>query len=235
MRKNIVNPKIIDMKPKTLFFASGSRDGGGSGFEVNVNSSRVPNGIVDTEIVGVVSNYENGGVREKADRLGIPFIYFPGPWTAESYQRIANESGADFFALSGWLPKVKGLDLSTKFNPRSVFNIHPGPLPKFGGKGFYGHHVHEAVVEAFRRGEITHTAVTMHFVTEEFDQGPVFFEFRIMVKKENTPEDLASRVNFWEHYFQPQITDLVVHGLITWDGINKDSLVVPKGYSIVQQ
>ena len=101
-------------KPKILIFASGSAEGGGSGFENLVLSSK--DGLLDADIVAVVSNHANGGVRARADNLGVPFLHFPKPWTGESYQRLAAESGADFFALSGWLKLVTGLDPVTRFN-----------------------------------------------------------------------------------------------------------------------
>jgi phosphoribosylglycinamide formyltransferase-1 len=217
-------------KPRILVFASGSADGGGSGFEKLVESSR--GGPLDAEIIAVVSNHANGGVRKRADKLGVQFIHFPGPQTGEGYQKIVNESGADFFALSGWLKKVVGLNSETNFNSKTVFNIHPGPLPKFGGPGLYGHHVHEAVIAAFKRAEVTHSAVSMHFVTEEYDRGPVFLNYRIKINNDDTPESLAHRVNQFEHYYQPRITNLVVNGLISWDGLNPDSLICPKGHLI---
>ena len=219
-------------KPKILVFASGSAEGGGSGFENLVKASRGRE--YNFDIVGVVSNREQGGVRERAERLGIPFIYFPKPWNAESYQRIARESGADFFALSGWLKLVCGLDLDTPFNSKTVFNIHPGSLPEFGGPGLYGHYVHEAVMKAFQEGKITHSAVSIHFVTEEYDKGPIFFLGRVRINPEDTVETLAKRVNEVEHFYQPKITDMVVNGLIKWDGVNPESLEFPPDYRIIQ-
>ncbi|MCR4277554.1 MAG: phosphoribosylglycinamide formyltransferase [Candidatus Berkelbacteria bacterium] len=217
-------------RPKILVFASGSADGGGSGFEKLVLASR--GGPLEADIVGVVSNHENGGVRARADNLGVPFRRFVRPWTGEAYQRCAAESGADFFALSGWLKLVTGLDPATCFNSRTVFNIHPGPLPDFGGPGLYGHHVHEAVIAAFGRGEITHSAVSMHFVTEEYDRGPVFFRCNVKINADDTPESIGTRVNQQEHRYQPEITSMVVNGLIRWDGIDPNSLEIPSGYSI---
>jgi len=217
-------------KLELVVFASGTSEGGGSGFEKLAEASQAE--ILDAEIVAVVSNHAEGGVRQKANRLNIPFIHFPKPWTTEEYQRIARETGANFFALSGWLKLVRGLDLSTNFNSKTIFNIHPGPLPQFGGPGLYGHHVHEAVIESFRRGEITHTAITMHFVTEEYDKGPVFLRLKIRINPNDTPETLAQRVNEYEHVYQPKITNLVVNGSIKWDGVNSDSLEVPSDYSI---
>ena len=218
------------MKPRLLIFASGTKYGGGSGFENLVNSVR--KGQLHADIVGVVSNYENGGVREKADRLDIPFYYDTGPWTAEKYQEITAKAGADYFPLSGWMVKIKGLDLNTKFNSRTVFNIHPGPLPDFGGKGMHGHHVHKAVWAAYQRGEIIETAVTMHFVDELFDHGPIFFKLQIPIKGIGDAEELGGVVNHYEHLFQPIVTNMVVNGLIHWDGINTESLIIPKNYKI---
>lgn len=217
-------------KPKVLVFASGSAEGGGSGFEKLVLASR--GGPLNADIVGVVSNHASGGVWARADKLGVPLLHFPKPWTAEAYQRFALESDADFFALSGWLKFVTGLDPETRFNSRTVFNIHPGPLPDFGGPGFYGHHVHEAVIRAYKGGEITHSAVSMHFVNGEYDRGPVFFRCNVKINADDTPDSIGARVNNQEHIHQPLITSMVVNGLINWDGINPESLEVPLGYSI---
>lgn len=210
-------------KAKILVFASGSATGGGSGFENLVKSTDT--GILDAQIVGVVSNHKEGGVRERASKLMIPFIHFPAPWGANEYWRIAKESGAQYFALSGWLKQVVGLDT------RYTFNIHPGPLPEFGGKGMHGHHVHEAVMAAYAAGRVTESAVTMHFVTEEYDRGPVFFRCHVPISRSDTPESLAARVNAFEHEWQPAITNMVVNGQISWNGVNHSSLQVPQGYA----
>ena len=218
--------------PRLLVFASGSATGGGSGFEKLVIASR--EGILDADIVGVISNYANGGVSARAEKLQIPFIQFPvGPWTKERYQQITQMFAFNYIALSGWLKLVKGLD------PRITFNIHPGPLPDFGGPGMYGHHVHEAVFAAYRAGTITHSAVCMHFITdppesssakEQYDKGPVFFRKPVELKPEDTADDIGTRVNQEEHVWQPRITNMVVHGEISWDGKDPRSLRVPTGY-----
>lgn len=90
----------------------------------------------------------------------------------------------------------------------------------------YGHHVHEAVVEAYKRGEVTHSAVTMHFVTEKYDEGPVFLAVPVPVEAGDTAETLGARVNATEHQWQPVATNLVVNGQIHWDGMDPKSLVV---------
>lgn len=205
-----------------IVFASGTASGGGSGFWNLVERSR--DGMLSARIVAVVSNHPDGGVKAKADILAIPFRHFVGPWTAESYRAIAEELGGEWFLLSGWLKPVRGLD------SRRTINIHPAPLPGFGGRGMYGLKLHQAVLDAYRRGEISASAVCMHFVTEEYDAGPVFFRRPVRIKPDDTVETLASRVNQAEHLWQPYITDMVVRRKICWDGQNPSSLVVPAGY-----
>lgn len=215
-------------QPALIVFASGTKDGGGSGFENLVISSRGVSPVLNARIVAVVSNHAVGGVKNRAERLGIPFVYMPQPYTREAYQHIIRETGAEWVALSGWLKKIEGMD------PQKTFNIHPGPLHDlggaFGGVGMYGHHVHEAVHSAFQEGKITTGAVSMHFVTERYDEGPVFFEHRVSLEGTMTPEDIGHAVNSVEHEWQPRITNMVVHGEIAWDGQNAQSLLVPKGY-----
>jgi folate-dependent phosphoribosylglycinamide formyltransferase PurN len=201
-------------KKKIIIFASGTKDGGGSGFENLVNATK--NRILDADISAVISNHENGGVRKRANRLGIKFIYFPAPWTAENYKKLT--VGADLICLSGWLKLVTGLD------PKKTINIHPGPLPRFGGPGMYGHHVHEAVMEAYKKGEVTQSGISMHFVTEKYDEGPLFFSQSVPILPDDTLETLAKRINEAEHKWQPIITQKVLSDEISWDGRDPSSL-----------
>jgi len=211
----------MDKLSKLLIFSTGTKTGGGSGFEKLVENNRT--GILKAEIVGVVSNLSGGRVEEKADRFGVPFYLFSDPYTAENYKKYINETKAGFIALSGWLKFIKGLD------PTKTINIHPGPLPDFGGKGMYGHNVHEAVIKACQQDKIKFSAVTMHFVTEDkYDAGPVFFSLPVAIFHSDTPETLAARVNECEHGWQSFITNLVVTGQISWDG--KGKVVVPDWY-----
>lgn len=142
-----------------------------------------------------------------------------------SYEEVVRKSGAEWVALSGWLRQVQGLD------SKKTFNIHPALLSqlggKFGGHGMYGNHIHEAVKVALDAGEITESGFTMHFVTDEMDRGPAFFEKRVPLKQGMTAEEIGRAVNDAEHEWQPIITNMVVHGEIAWDGTNPASLVVP--------
>ena len=202
------------MKKRVLVFSSGTKDGGGSGFENLVNASRNHN--LDFEVVGVISSQPEGGVKLKAEKLEVPFHHFEKPYSAERYAELIKKYDPDVIALSGWLKLVTGLD------PKITINIHPGPLPTFGGAGMYGHHVHEAVIEAYKRGELTHSAVSMHFVTEQYDEGPVFFVCQVEIDAYDTAETLSAKVNAIEHKWQPIVTEKVANGEISWDG--KDPL-----------
>ena len=196
------------IKQYVLVFASGTQTGGGSGFEKMVQASRARPPLLDAWICGVITNHVDGGVWHKAQALGIRSAYWAGPYTATGYRNFVRYFAADYVMLSGWLKLVAGLD------PSRTINIHPGPLPRFGGENLYGRHVHEAVMAAYRRGEITHSAVTMHFVDEKYDRGPVFFARPIPIEPSDTPETLAAKVNQAEHEWQPRVLNYVVRGQV---------------------
>lgn len=207
-------------RPKILVFASGTSTGGGSSFENLVKSSRSDR--LKADIVGVVSNHQHGGVRKRAEALGVPFHFFPGPWTGKKYQRFVKKTRAKFVILAGWLKLAKGLD------PKRTINIHPGPLPEYGGHKMYGHHVHEAVMEAFRAGKITYTEVSIHFVNKpregknDYDRGQVIFRWPVVINSDDTAETLAARVLTYEHQWLPIVAHWLVWGLINWSGKDGD-------------
>ena len=205
---------------KIIVFASGGSKGGGSGFQKLVEG--LLTGILSAKIVAVVSNHANGGVKKIADNFGIKFVHFSGPWEAGEYQQIVEKYNPDLIALSGWIKHAKGLD------PKKTINIHPGPLPEFGGQGMFGHHVHEAVLKAYSQKKILFSAVTMHFVTEQYDMGPIIFSYPVHIGKDYDADKIADEVNKIEHGWQAFITNLVVNGIIFWDGKDQKSLVVPE-------
>lgn len=204
-----------------LVFASGGKnpEDGGSGFQKLVEASRT--GIIDGTIVGVVSNHVQGGVYMRAKELGIQFFHSPKGRTANDYHNIISASHAKWVALSGWLGHIEGHD------PAKTFNIHPAfDLDRFGGKGMHGRHVHEAVWEAFLKEEITHTGITMHFVTARYDDpGAVFFKRSLPITKSfRNARVLGQAVNLLEHAWQAKITNRVIHGEISWNGQNPASI-----------
>ena len=199
-------------QPNILVFASGTKTGGGSGFETMVRAARTRPPILDASICGVITNHFDGGVWQRAKALGVQAEYWAGPYLARGYQDFVKYFKADYVMLSGWLKLVAGLD------PARTINIHPGPLPRFGGPKLYGHYVHDAVMAAYHRGEITHSAVTMHFVDPVYDRGPVFFALPIPIEPGDTPETLAAKVNKAEHDWQPRVLNYVVRGQVRLAG-----------------
>ena len=197
--------------PQLVVFASGTKDAGGSGFENLVKSPEL-----DAEIVAVVSNHEHGGVRARALKLGVPFIFFPGPYTAEEYHRILQKAlpttGRIWVALSGWLKKAEGLD------PASTFNIHPALLSfqnrRFGGAGLYGHHVHEAVIEHGCKV----SGCTVHFLDNSYDTGPIVLQQTCPVLDDDTADTLAARVFEQEKLAYPEAIRLFAQGRLKIEG-----------------
>ncbi|WP_332913375.1 formyltransferase family protein [Algoriphagus boritolerans] len=106
--------------------------------------------------------------------------------------------------LAGFLLKIPE-DLIRAFPDRMV-NIHPALLPKYGGKGMYGHHVHEAVKAA---GD-TETGITIHLVNEHYDEGKIIFQAATKVTQDDTPDTIAQKVHVLEHRYFPE----VIAGLI---------------------
>lgn len=209
-------------RKRVIVFASGTPTGGGSGFQELFENTMT--GVLSAEIVAVVSQHEQGGVRQRAHALGVPFVHFKKTDDPDAYKKCVTEYHADFSFLSGWSLFVQGL------NPQTTINIHPAPLPDFGGKGMYGLALHERVIKAYKKGSVTHTAVSMHFTTEVYDEGAVFFHFPIFIRHDDDAHSLQARVLKIEHAYQPWVSDLVVQGEIQWDGSNPSSLTVPQWY-----
>jgi phosphoribosylglycinamide formyltransferase-1 len=90
--------------------------------------------------------------------------------------------------------------------PDRIINIHPALLPKFGGKGMYGHHVHQAVVDA---GE-TQSGITIHYVNEQYDEGNVIFQATCEVANDDTPDTVAEKVHALEYLHFPKIIEDVI-------------------------
>ena len=109
--------------------------------------------------------------------------------------------GIDAIILAGFLWLIPEY-LITRYQDRIV-NIHPALLPKFGGKGMYGAHVHRAVLKS---GE-NETGITIHLVNQQYDKGQIIFQERCAVDKDDSPESLAAKVHRLEHQFYPQVIE----------------------------
>ena len=106
--------------------------------------------------------------------------------------------------LAGFLWKIP--EKLIKAFPEKIINIHPALLPKFGGKGMYGIRIHNAVIEKKEKK----SGITIHYVNKNYDEGEVIFQKTIDIKKNETPEELSSRILKLEHNFFPRIINQVL-------------------------
>lgn len=154
----------------------------------------IENGELPAELVLVVSNNSQSRALARASRHGIATLHLsahthPEPDDLDAaIVRSLEEAGADWVLLAGYMKRL-GPRMLGRFRSR-IINTHPALLPKFGGQGYYGRRVHEAVIEA---GE-TESGATVHVVDEDYDSGPILAQVRVPVEKTDTPEALENRV-----------------------------------------
>lgn len=146
------------------------------------------------EVALVVCNRPGAGVIERAEALGVPVRVMPAAEIRDPRIMLAvlAEYDVELIVLAGFLLMVPDF-LLERYEGR-VINIHPSLLPKFGGKGMYGRHVHEAVVAA---GE-TETGITIHHVTDKCDEGGVIFQASVPLDPTDTPATVESKVHALE-------------------------------------
>lgn len=161
----------------------------------------------EVRVALVVSNKKYAPVLDMAAEHRIPTLVIDRAlfYETEGLLDILAQHRIDFIALAGFLWLIPPY-LVGAYQGRMV-NIHPALLPKYGGKGMYGHHVHEAVKAA---GE-TETGLTIHYVNPEYDEGAVIFQARCPVDPDDTPETIAAKVLALEHRHYPE----VLAGLLT--------------------
>jgi phosphoribosylglycinamide formyltransferase 1 len=162
-------------------------------------------GTMDARIAGVVSSKADAGGNERAKRAGLPVVVETrGPGFADRVWTAVRGFAPDYVCLAGWLHL---LPIPTDFR-RRVLNIHPALLPKFGGKGMYGRHVHEAVLAA---GE-AESGCTVHFADDSYDTGPIILQKKVPVLPGDTPELLAARVFAAECEAYPEAIHILASG-----------------------
>jgi phosphoribosylglycinamide formyltransferase-1 len=164
----------------------------GGGRSLENLAQAIERGEVPGRIVLVLSNTPRALALERARRLGIPAVVIdperklaPQEFSRDAFAAIES-AGGEVAVMAGFL---RLLPIPERWIGR-VLNIHPALLPAFGGKGFYGDRVHRAVLEARER----ETGVTVHYVDNEYDHGPILLQRRIPVQPEDTVETLAVRV-----------------------------------------
>lgn len=165
----------------------------------------------DVTIPLILTNNPKAGVIDRARRgfghnRHIPVLLFDRTTFYETTQisDLLQRQAIDLIVLAGFMWLIPSA-LVRAF-PGRIINIHPALLPKFGGKGMYGHHVHEAVVAA---GE-TETGITIHFVNEHYDEGQPIFQATCPVLPTDSPGDVAQKIHTLEYAHYPRIVDEVL-------------------------
>jgi phosphoribosylglycinamide formyltransferase-1 len=182
------------MSPPTAPRLAVLASGGGSNLQALIDAHE--RGDLPAPIVLVISNRADAGALERAARHGIPAVHVDRRRHVDPDARILEllrEHQVDVVVLAGWLRLVDPRVLAAY--PGRVVNIHPGPLPRFGGRGMYGLHVHEAVLAAGSN----RSGPTVHLVDEHYDEGPILAHVEVPVETGDTPETLQQRVLRAEH------------------------------------
>ena len=159
----------------------------------------------DVEIVNVVCNNPKAYAIERAKNLGIPVKMvnrqeFNSPEFTEEMASLK----LDLIVLAGFLWKIPA-NLIQAY-PKKIVNIHPALLPKYGGKGFYGEHVHEAVVAA----KEAFSGITIHYVNEIYDNGEIILQAYTKLDAKETPDSLAAKIHQLEQAYFPVAIEQVL-------------------------
>lgn len=156
----------------------------------------------------VACNKQGAGVTHIAASEGIPLLMLEKTRFFDGDGHLADlqAAGIDWIVLAGFLWKVP--DGLVEAYRNRIVNIHPALLPKFGGKGMYGPHVHEAVIRAGEK----ESGITIHMVDERYDHGKTVFQASIPVEDGETPESLAAKIHRLEHLHYPDVIRKLLSG-----------------------
>ena len=158
----------------------------------------------------ILSNKPNAGVLERANNLNIPTTIFNRNtfYETDEIVDVLISEEIDLIVLAGFLWLVPE-NILKKYKNRIV-NIHPALLPKYGGKGMYGHRVHQAVIDAGEKK----SGITIHYVNEHYDEGQIIFQKEIDVLANDTPDQLASRIHDLEYEYFPKTIETVIKTIL---------------------
>jgi phosphoribosylglycinamide formyltransferase 1 len=182
-----------------VVFASGS----GSNFQAVIDS--IKNGQLEAEITGLIASKPGIGAIKKAENAKIPYQVIRRPdfnnenQFSDAILNRLEEWNPDLLVLAGYMVRLP--DIVIQKYPKRIINIHPSLLPKYGGKGYYGLKVHQAVLES---GD-AETGCTVHYVNEIYDDGPVIEQRKVPVLPDDTPQTLSERVLDEEHKLLPAV------------------------------
>ena len=204
---------------KIAIFASG----GGSNFKAIYK--KIISGDIPAKISIVVSNNPNCGAINFAEKNALPTFIFNKVRYPDSHSRnvilMQNllKANIDLICLAGYMKMIPNNIVAQYKN--CILNIHPSLLPDFGGKGFYGMKVHEAVIQS----NAIESGVTVHFVDDKYDHGPIVIQKKVKVEADDTPDVLAKKVLILEHRIYPEVVKAFCEGRIVFEN-NKPKIEV---------
>ena len=157
------------------------------------------------KVTNVLCNNEHAKVFERCKNLETKCLHFNKNdfFVSDTVLNILKNE-ADFIVLAGFLWRIPQ-KIVTAF-PNKIINIHPALLPKYGGKGMYGMHVHNAVKNS---GDLE-TGITIHFVNERYDEGAVIFQAKTQLKVSDSPEDIAQKIHTLEYEYFPKLIEKTI-------------------------
>lgn len=159
----------------------------------------------DIQIPLIITNKQNAGVLDIAASEGIDSMVIDrNKFTDAAFISELQQYNPTYIILAGFLWKIpQGMVNSF---PNRIINIHPALLPSYGGKGMYGHHVHEAVINA---GE-QESGISIHYVNEVYDSGDIIVQARCKVHADDTADSLAVRIHSLEHFYYPRTIEFLL-------------------------
>lgn len=185
---------------RIVIFASGSGTNAENIIRFFLNSNNV-------SVIQILTNNPHAKVLDRAKNLKVSALSFNriAFTKTDDVLNILKANNPDLIVLAGFLWKFPEKILNAY--PNKVINIHPALLPKFGGKGMYGMHVHEAVVT----NNETETGITIHYVNEHYDEGAIIFQAKCEVTPNDTPDDVAAKIHELEMEHFPKIVDRLLN------------------------
>lgn len=182
---------------RVIIFASGS---GSNAQRIIEHFNAHPH---KAQVVAVYCNNPRAYVIERCKQLNVLCRVFNRKDFYENNQVLSwlKEDNAELIVLAGFLWLIPA-ELIRAF-PDQIINIHPALLPAYGGKGMYGHHVHEAVIA----NKEMQSGITIHLVNEEYDKGKILFQATTPVTPDDTPDTLAQKIHLLEHTHFPQVIE----------------------------
>ena len=190
------------MKQNIVIFASGSGSNA-------LNVCRYFQNHSTISVSAIFCNNPNAGIIEKIKPFQIPLVLFNKSEfnKEEEFIESLNRFKPTVIALLGFLWKMP--DYLVHYYPHKIVNLHPALLPKFGGKGMYGHYVHEAVKAANE----TKTGISIHWVNSQYDEGEIIAQFECEIQKEDSVTNIAEKIHLLEQLHVPSVIENVLKNL----------------------